>query len=64
MREKIVATASNRMVVIADASKMVETLGRFPLPVEVVPFGFAATMRMIEAMRRRPAARARSGSGK
>jgi ribose 5-phosphate isomerase A len=50
LREKIVATASNRMAVIADAGKMVETLGRFPLPVEVVPFGFASTMRMIEAM--------------
>ena len=50
LREKIVATASNRMAVIADASKMVVTLGRFPLPVEVVPFGFASTLRMIEAM--------------
>ena len=50
LREKIVATASNRMAVIADAGKMVETLGRFPLPVEVVPFGFASTLRMIEAM--------------
>ena len=50
LREKIVATASNRMAVIADAGKMVETFGRFPLPVEVVPFGFASTMRMIEAM--------------
>jgi ribose 5-phosphate isomerase A len=40
-REKIVATASARMVVIADASKRVETLGRFPLPIEVngVPQG-------------------------
>ena len=39
LREKIVATASERMVVIADASKRVATLGKFPLPVEVVRFG-------------------------
>lgn len=43
LREKIVAAASARMVVIADASKRVERLGRFPLPVEVVPFGLGAT---------------------
>jgi ribose 5-phosphate isomerase A len=41
--EKIVAAASRRVVVIADASKRVGRLGRFPLPVEVAPFGFAAT---------------------
>jgi ribose 5-phosphate isomerase A len=45
LREKIVAAASDRMIVIADESKCVETLGRFPLPVEVVPFGLAATRR-------------------
>src|SRR5688572_3434381 len=45
LREKIVAAASARMVVIADASKWVATLGRFPLPIEVVPFGLAATER-------------------
>lgn len=39
LREKIVAAASDRMVVIADASKRVEVLGGFPLPVEVVRFG-------------------------
>jgi ribose 5-phosphate isomerase A len=38
LREKIVAAASDRMIVIADESKWVETLGRFPLPVEVIPF--------------------------
>lgn len=47
LREKIVATASRSMVVIADASKRVETLGRFPLPVEVNRFGLAATVRLI-----------------
>jgi ribose 5-phosphate isomerase A len=45
LREKIVAAASERMIVIADESKWVETLGRFPLPVEVVSFGLAATQR-------------------
>jgi ribose 5-phosphate isomerase A len=49
LREKIVATASERLLVIADESKWVPTLGRFPLPVEVVPFGLAATRRAIEA---------------
>src|SRR3954469_7963854 len=49
LREKIVAAASARMVVIADASKWVKTLGRFPLPVEIMPFGLAATRRAVEA---------------
>jgi ribose 5-phosphate isomerase A len=49
LREKIVASASARMVVIADESKWVSVLGRFPLPVEVVPFGLAATRRAVEA---------------
>ncbi len=48
LREKIVAAASARMIVIADESKWVQTLGRFALPVEVVPFGLAATHRAIE----------------
>jgi ribose 5-phosphate isomerase A len=47
--EKIIATASARLVVIADESKWVPMLGRFPLPVEVVPFGLAATRRAVEA---------------
>ncbi len=50
LREKIVATASDRMVVVADESKLVETLGGFPLPVEVVPFGLTATLNMIEML--------------
>ncbi len=43
LREKIVAAASARMLVVADRSKLVEALGRFPLPVEVNRFGLAAT---------------------
>jgi ribose 5-phosphate isomerase A len=49
LREKIVAQASARMVVIADESKWVPVLGHFPLPIEVVPFGLAATRRAVEA---------------
>jgi ribose 5-phosphate isomerase A len=49
LREKIVAAASARMVVIADSSKLVAALGRFPLPIEVVPFGLAATERAVAA---------------
>lgn len=43
LREKIVAAASARMIVIADESKVVDVLGRFPLPIEVNPFGLKAT---------------------
>jgi ribose 5-phosphate isomerase A len=49
LREKIVASASAQMIVIADESKWVSCLGRFPLPVEVVPFGLPATQRAVEA---------------
>jgi ribose 5-phosphate isomerase A len=48
LREKIVARASSRMVVIADSSKLVPRLGAFPLPIEVVSFGLAATRIAIE----------------
>jgi ribose 5-phosphate isomerase A len=47
LREKIVASASRRMFVIADASKCVDRLGAYPLPIEVVPFGLEATRRAI-----------------
>jgi ribose 5-phosphate isomerase A len=52
LREKIVAAASAKMVVIADESKWVDTLGAFPLPVEVTRFGFSLTQsRVQEALR-------------
>jgi ribose 5-phosphate isomerase A len=51
-REKIVAASSLRMVVVADASTKVETLGRFPLPVEIIPFGAMSTVRRIGAAAR------------
>lgn len=50
LREKIVAAASDAMVVIADASKIVETLGRFPLPIEVNRFGLGATRHAVAAV--------------
>jgi ribose 5-phosphate isomerase A len=49
LQEKIVATASDRMVVIADPSKRVGTLGVFPLPIEIVPFGWETTRAIVEA---------------
>lgn len=49
-REKIVAAASKRMIVIADATKRVATLGRFPLPIEVNEFGLGATSAAIGAL--------------
>ncbi|MEM8663228.1 MAG: ribose-5-phosphate isomerase RpiA [Pseudomonadota bacterium] len=49
LREKIVARMAKRFVVIADRAKHVETLGAFPLPIEVVPFGYRATMEAVEA---------------
>jgi ribose 5-phosphate isomerase A len=49
LREKIVASASEKMIVIADESKWANVLGRFPLPVEIVPFGATVTRRAVEA---------------
>lgn len=47
LQEKIVAASSDRMVVIADASKRVARLGAFPLPVEIVRFGWTSTQRAV-----------------
>ncbi|PYG27787.1 ribose-5-phosphate isomerase RpiA [Pelagimonas varians] len=48
LQEKIVATASDQMIVIADAAKEVEHLGAFPLPIEVIPFGWQTTQALVE----------------
>ena len=48
LQEKIVATASDQMIVITDAAKEVAQLGAFPLPVEVIPFGWQTTKALIE----------------
>ena len=50
LREKIVAESSGGMIVVADASKRVEVLGEFPLPIEVNPYGWEQTKRRIEAI--------------
>lgn len=50
LQEKIVATASDQMIVIADIGKQVDALGAFPLPVEVIPFGWQTTKALIEEM--------------
>ena len=50
LQEKIVATASDQMIVIADVGKEVETLGAFPLPIEVIPFGWQTTQALVEEM--------------
>ena len=48
LQEKIVATASDQMVVIADKAKEVEMLGAFPLPIEVIPFGWQTSQALVE----------------
>ena len=48
LQEKIVATASDQMIVIADIGKEVEHLGAFPLPIEVIPFGWQTTQALVE----------------
>jgi ribose 5-phosphate isomerase A len=50
LREKLVAAAARRFVVVADKSKRVEVLGRFPLPVEVVQFGWELTARRVSGV--------------
>ncbi len=48
LQEKIVATASDQMIVIADVTKQVDQLGAFPLPIEVIPFGWQTTKALVE----------------
>ncbi len=62
LREKIVASASRRMLVVVDGSKLVDRLGRGAVPVEVVAFGWQATLARLEAMGVRPVLR-RSPNG-
>jgi ribose 5-phosphate isomerase A len=50
LREKIVATNSKQMIVVADESKWVKTLGKFPLPVEVVHFGWERTFDKLQVL--------------
>ncbi len=50
LREKIVADASKKVIIIADHSKMVEMLGAFPLPLEVIPYGLKTTISRVKLM--------------
>lgn len=50
LREKIVAMGSTRMIVVADESKAVSTLGKFPLPVEIVPFAWEWTLAALKKL--------------
>lgn len=61
-REKIVASVSRQFVCIADGSKLVETLGKFPLPVEVLPMARNAVMRQLAALGGQPKVRTKAGS--
>ncbi|CAH1190936.1 Ribose-5-phosphate isomerase A [Paenibacillus auburnensis] len=60
LREKIVAMGSTRMIVVADESKAVQTLGKFPLPVEIVPFAWEWTVAKLAKLGCKPELR-RSG---
>ncbi|WP_338765659.1 ribose-5-phosphate isomerase RpiA [Massilia sp. METH4] len=61
-REKIVASVSKQFVCIADGSKLVETLGKFPLPVEVIPMARNAVFRQLAALGGQPKVRTKSGT--
>ncbi|MBF0279770.1 MAG: ribose-5-phosphate isomerase RpiA [SAR324 cluster bacterium] len=61
LREKIIASASTEMIVIADSSKNVPCLGQFPLPVEVTPFGWQTVVPQIEALGARAVLREKNG---
>ena len=50
LREKIIAAAAKTFIVVADSDKNVETLGNFPLPIEVVPYGYEMTVKHIREL--------------
>lgn len=60
-REKIVASVARKFVCIADGSKLVDTLGNFPLPVEVIPMAHAAVARALTALGGQPELRMKDG---
>ncbi|GEL77697.1 ribose-5-phosphate isomerase A [Tenuibacillus multivorans] len=61
LREKIVNQAADRFVVVADESKLVEELGAFPLPIEVVQFGWELTAKHLESLGCNPELRKKDG---
>jgi ribose 5-phosphate isomerase A len=62
LREKIIANAAKTFIVVADSHKNVDTLGTFPLPIEVVPFGYGMTMKYIRELGGNPKLRQRRGT--
>ena len=60
-REKIVASVAEKFICIADGSKLVEVMGTFPLPVEVIPMAQAAVSRALKAMGATPILRLKEG---
>jgi ribose 5-phosphate isomerase A len=62
LREKIIARAAKTFIVVADSTKNVDTLGTFPLPIEVVPFGYEMTVKQIKDLGGSPKLREKNGT--
>lgn len=60
-REKIVASVAGKFICIADGSKLVDVMGRFPLPVEVIPMAEKAVARSLAALGAQPVLRMKDG---
>jgi len=61
LREKIVASASREEIIIVSGSKLVQQLGTFPLPVEVIPFGWQVVFNQLESLQGNPELRLKQG---
>ena len=61
LREKIVASASREEIIIVSSSKLVQQLGAFPLPVEVIPFGWQIVFNQLESLQGNPELRLKQG---
>ena len=61
LREKIVASASREEIIIVSGGKLVKQLGTFPLPVEVIPFGWQVVFNRLESLRGNPELRLKQG---
>jgi ribose 5-phosphate isomerase A len=62
LREKIIAKSAKTFIVVADSHKNVDTIGTFPLPIEVVPFGYEMTMKYIRELGGNPTLRQKGGT--
>lgn len=61
LREKMAASIARNVIWIMDSSKVVETIGAFPLPVEVLPYGYSHTLKKLKALSLNPVLRIREG---